>query len=256
MKGQAMRRRMRDRSFTLIELLVVVAIIAVLIAILLPALQQARNSAGNVLCLNNLRQIVTASILYAENHGGELFDTPFDDHVFMSQGQIAGMRWDGDSVGCWTDWGLLYETGFVADGHQAFCPRDRLHSYENNWNTDLTRYINASYYSRNWFHEQQYPHSQWGVTIRNIDGRSTGYTPTTISAAENEQIARRSFIADVIDINYPETWAVQHDNAVNVGYLDGSAAPFRITPDEIRFVWIPWWNTEGRMFPDVFDKRQ
>ncbi len=58
------------RGFTLIELLVVVAIIALLISILLPALQQSRKLARQLVDKSNVRSIVQAGYLYAEQHAG------------------------------------------------------------------------------------------------------------------------------------------------------------------------------------------
>ena len=62
----------RRRGFTLIELLVVVAIIAILAAILFPVFSRAREQARQVRCANNMRQIATAMLTYANDYEGVL----------------------------------------------------------------------------------------------------------------------------------------------------------------------------------------
>src|SRR4030042_6598911 len=58
----------KTTGFTLIELLVVIAVIAVLMGILMPALSRAREQGKRAACLNNLRQMMTGWIMYADEN--------------------------------------------------------------------------------------------------------------------------------------------------------------------------------------------
>lgn len=79
---------MNRRAFTLIELLVVIAIIAILAAILFPVFAQAKQSAKQAAGLSNVKQLMTALIMY---------NTDFDD---VQPTNIWQDRGDGE----WTTW--------------------------------------------------------------------------------------------------------------------------------------------------------
>ena len=72
-----MKGRVIHRGFTLIELLVVIAIIAILAAILFPVFLHAKQRSQQAVCLNNLRQLGVALVLYFQDCNGTM---PYHDN--------------------------------------------------------------------------------------------------------------------------------------------------------------------------------
>ena len=82
------------RGFTLIELLVVIAIIAILAAILFPVFARAREKARQTTCLSNVKQLVVAVSMYAQDFDEWL---PTEDYNYGGDGNTPGVdgSWRG-----------------------------------------------------------------------------------------------------------------------------------------------------------------
>jgi prepilin-type N-terminal cleavage/methylation domain-containing protein/prepilin-type processing-associated H-X9-DG protein len=89
----------KRNGFTLIELLVVIAIIAILMAILMPALQRAREQGKRAMCLNNLRQLSLAWIMYADENGGKIVNG-MGGYDRSEGDRVTEKAWVGQ---CWAD---------------------------------------------------------------------------------------------------------------------------------------------------------
>jgi len=114
------------RAFTLIELLVVIAIISILAALLLPALSHAKNQAGKVIDLNNLKQVMVSLHLYATDNADLLPFPNWDDGG--SSGTNAGWLYTPDPTAVGTN-RFRTETGTLWNNlHTAkvyVCPIDK-----------------------------------------------------------------------------------------------------------------------------------
>lgn len=66
--GRSSKQALFAQGFTIIELLVVITVITILLAILLPALRMAREEVKVILCMNNLRQLSSAQVLYQADY--------------------------------------------------------------------------------------------------------------------------------------------------------------------------------------------
>jgi prepilin-type N-terminal cleavage/methylation domain-containing protein/prepilin-type processing-associated H-X9-DG protein len=117
MKGPH-RQTPQTNGFTLIELLVVIAIIAILAAILVPVLELAQEKAYRTTCINNLKELLLANNMYA-NDSNQYVAQPNDSadvsanlpgYLYRSDNTPAGL---GNGVPAGIPWTTLGPEGGV-----------------------------------------------------------------------------------------------------------------------------------------------
>lgn len=134
MSQPAYRARTVSGAFTLVELLVVIGIIGILASLLLPVLSRAQSKAQGSACLNQLRQLALANLLYADDFQGRL---PYNYGAADTKKtiQFGGFRnwannvisWELDEDNTNTVWLARGGLGpYVSGNTDVFrCPADR-----------------------------------------------------------------------------------------------------------------------------------
>lgn len=137
-KHQAPCRTPRLRSgdgFTIVELLVVIAVIAILASLILPVLAKAKARGQAISCLNNLRQLNIAWLLYAHDNNDRLVYNLGATEIkqMLARGQHLNwansvLNWELDADN--TNTTLNTQSGlgvYVAQSMRVFqCPADHV----------------------------------------------------------------------------------------------------------------------------------
>jgi prepilin-type N-terminal cleavage/methylation domain-containing protein/prepilin-type processing-associated H-X9-DG protein len=124
------KKKSNSGGFTLIELLVVVAIIAILAAMLLPALSQARDRARASVCMNNLKQLGVATMMYTQDWDGYLPFGSFSGNIYVLNPYVGDTSTPADTF------------AYANPKKVYLCPSARNKNYNN---YALNIYVNVNY---------------------------------------------------------------------------------------------------------------
>ena len=187
--------QIRRKGFTLIELLVVIAIIAILAAILFPVFARAREKARQTSCLNNVKQLALAVVMYVQDYddkfplGAAADIQRYSDIWHNTQPYIRNLQVlvcpSDSSPNCMRhgeNWPLSYGYNYRLGGDRTSMAEIRYPA-----ETALT----AEMTDRPYFYHQ-------GEHLPN-DGRGIGYTSA------------------------PHRLVSRHNDGMNIGFVDGHA---------------------------------
>ncbi len=118
-------------GFSLLELLVVICLTLVLLTLMSPALRFVRESARQVACGSNLRQLGYGVAMFLDDHQDKFPDSVWadprklsgdDDYVFHLEQMMMVNYVTANGVPNWDGLGHLFAQKYVPDGEVFYCP--------------------------------------------------------------------------------------------------------------------------------------
>jgi prepilin-type N-terminal cleavage/methylation domain-containing protein/prepilin-type processing-associated H-X9-DG protein len=231
-------RHALSAAFTLIELLVVIAIIAILASLLLPVLNKGKGKAQSISCINNLKQLNDAWLMYTDENGDDLALNECMD-LYLQMG--AKPLWQMPSpAGCWVTGHARWDTNTtniqmgtlypIAGNAQIYrCPADKSRVDQTGWpggpGTPKLNLLRTRSYSMS----GSMHCTKWRTDLTFKRGTSiTNPDKAFVFLDENEDCIADAHFKIVTPLEkYGNQWicmpADRHDRGCNLSFADGHA---------------------------------
>jgi type II secretory pathway pseudopilin PulG len=140
------------RGFTIMDLIVSLAVMMILISLLLPSLSSVRETANQVVCRSNVRQMGLGVQMYADDNAGRI---PYSFNA-SSLAPATYRPWATNTLRIatrgWDGLGYLYEQDYLPAPKLYYCPSHRgqhhFADYTEGWDSDLESEIIGNYQYR------------------------------------------------------------------------------------------------------------